>query len=56
MNDVPLPVIIENLIQKVTNKSMHPEQRQHYAKTLEDIIEQSTKALRQWEKDYKNRK
>lgn len=55
MNDIPLPVIIENLIQNVTDKSKHPEQRQYYAKTLKDIIDQSTKAYTQWEKDYKRK-
>lgn len=52
----PLPVIIENLIEKVTNAKMHPEQRQHYAGTLKNIIDESTKAYMQWEKDWDNRR
>jgi len=56
MSKIPLPVIIENLIQNVTDQSKHPEKRQHYAKTLKDIIDQSSVAYRQWEKDFDNRK
>lgn len=44
-----LPVIVEDLISKVTNEKAHPEQRQHYAKTLEDIVAESQKALKKYE-------
>jgi superoxide dismutase len=44
-----LPVIVEDLISKVTNSKMHPEQRQHYAKTLEDIVAEAQKALKTYE-------
>ena len=52
----PLPVIIEQLIQKVTDKGVHPEQRQHYANSLKNIIEQGDKAYKQWEKEWENRR
>lgn len=52
----PLPVIIEDLIAKVSNSNLHPEQRQHYAGTLKSIIDESTKAYKQWERDWDNRK
>lgn len=47
----PLPVIIENLIDNATNKSMHPEQRQHYVKTLDDIRKACSEAIRQYENE-----
>lgn len=44
-----LPVIIEDLIKKVTDDKMHPEQRQHYAKTLRDIVAACNAALVKYE-------
>jgi hypothetical protein len=49
----PLPVIIEDLIIKVTNKNTHPEQRQHYVKTLDDIRKACNEAIRQYENERK---
>lgn len=46
-----MPVIIEDLIHKVTNGKLHPEKRQHYAMTLETIVKESQKALAQYERD-----
>mgnify|MGYP001095614269 CR=1 FL=1 len=51
-----LPVIIEDLISKVTNKNTHVEQRQHYATTLKTIVEESQKALEVYETHRKFRK
>ena len=45
----PLPVIIEDMIDKATNKSVHPEQRQHYVKTLSDISKACENAVQQYE-------
>lgn len=44
-----LPIIVEDLILKVTNPKTHPEQRQHYAKTLQDIVAEAQKALKTYE-------
>lgn len=44
-----LPVIVEDLISKVTNSNVHPEQRQYYAKTLEDIVSEAQRALKTYE-------
>ena len=44
-----LPVIVEDLISKVTNEKLHYEQRQHYAKTLEDIRNEADTALKKYE-------
>lgn len=44
-----LPVIVEDYIQKVTNENVHHEQRQHYAVTLKNIIEEATKAIKTYE-------
>lgn len=52
----PLPVIIEDLIKKVTDTKQHPEQRQHYAKTLKSIVDEGSKAYKQWETQWMNRK
>lgn len=49
----PLPVIIEDLIDKATNRSVHPEQRQHYVKTLDDIRQACNEAIRQYENERK---
>lgn len=51
-----LPVIVEDLISNVTNSNLHPEQRQHYAKTLEDIVSESQKALKTYETHRKSRR
>lgn len=45
-----LPVIIEDLIKKVTDSRLHPEQRQHYVTTLTTIRHACDKALREYEK------
>ena len=52
----PLPVIIEDLIRKVTDTSTHPEQRQHYATTLKNIVDEGSKAYKQWESQRLGRK
>jgi len=52
----PLPVIIEDLVAKVRDSKTQPEQRQHYAGTLKNIIDESTKAYKQWEQDWVNRR
>lgn len=44
-----IPVIIEDLINKITDKNLHPNQKQHYAGTLYNIREQVEKALKQYE-------
>ena len=44
-----LPVIIEDLIRKVTDAKLHHEQKQHYVKTLEDIKSEADKALKIYE-------
>jgi len=44
-----LPVVIADMIEKVTNKNVHPEQRQHYASTLNTIVEEAQKALKIYE-------
>ena len=44
-----LPVLIEDMIKKVTDSSTHPEKRQHWANTLADIVEESQKALKTYE-------
>lgn len=46
-----VPVVIQDLIDKVLDKSKHPEQRQHYAATLRSIIETSEAALKKFEVD-----
>lgn len=51
-----LPVIVEDLIKKVVDVKSHPETRQHYAKTLEDIVSESQKALKTYELHRKNRR
>lgn len=50
-----IPVIIQDLIDKVTDKGLHPEKRQHYADTLKRIVESANKALNQFDKDWKSR-
>lgn len=44
-----IPVIVEDIISKVTNEKLHHDQKQHYAKTLEDIVAEGQKALRIYE-------
>lgn len=44
-----IPVIIEDLIGKVTDKNLHSDKKQHYANTLYDIREQVDRALKQYE-------
>jgi hypothetical protein len=44
-----IPVIVENLIEKVTDSKTHPETRQHYYKTLVDIREEADKAIKTYE-------
>lgn len=46
-----IPVIIEDLINKVTDSKIHPEKRQHYAVTLKNIISQCEKALVKYDND-----
>lgn len=50
-----LPVVIADMIDKVSNQNIHPEQRQHYARTLEVIIEQAQKALKVYEMHRKHK-
>lgn len=50
-----LPVIVEDLISKVTNDKLHYEQRQHYAQTLENIKNEAEKALKTYELHRNNR-
>lgn len=47
-----LPVVIEQMIEKLTDSKVHPEMRQHYANTIKNIIDASTSALHKWEADY----
>lgn len=47
----PIPVLIEDMIKKVNDKSTHPEQRQHYAKTLEHIIEEAQRAVNNYDRE-----
>ena len=52
----PVPVIIEDIIDKVTNKNLHPDQKQHYVTTLQNVVEEAQKALVSYElhrKSYK---
>ena len=48
-----IPVIIENLIEQVSNSNMDVYQRQAYATTLQEIVEKSNKALQKYEADFK---
>ena len=50
-----LPVLIEDMIKKVADKNLHPEQRQHWANTLSDIVEEAQKALKTYETHRKSR-
>lgn len=56
MKQYPLPVIIEQLIENVTDNKKHPEHRQHYAATLRRIIEEGSKAYNKWEKEWNSRR
>jgi hypothetical protein len=51
MTNTFLPVIIEQLISKVTDSKTHPETRQHYATTLQKIVDESQKALKKYDQD-----
>lgn len=53
-----LPVMIEELIRKVNDTSIHPDKRQHYAKTLRDIAEAVDQSLKRYEveKNFSNNK
>lgn len=51
-----LPVIVEEYIAKVTDSKTHPEQRQHYATTLNNIISEAQKALKTYEAHRKSHK
>ena len=51
-----IPVIIEDLIQKITDKSIHPEKKQHYAGTLYKIREEVDKAIKKYELERNFRK
>lgn len=51
---VPLPILIEDMIRKVTDKTQNVENRQHYATTLRNIQEAACKALAQYDKEYKD--
>lgn len=44
-----IPVIIEDLISKITDKNLRPDQKQHYAGTLYNIRDQVEKALKKYE-------
>lgn len=44
-----IPVIIEDLIEKVTNKNLRGDQKQHYANTLYKIREEIDKAIKKYE-------
>lgn len=51
-----IPVLIQDLIDKVTDSTKHYEQRQHYAATLVNIREAIDKALAVYETGRKGRK
>ena len=51
-----IPVIIEDLIAKVTNQNLRSDQKQHYANTLYDIRNEVEKALKQYETERNFRK
>lgn len=51
-----LPVMVEDLIKKVTDSSTHPERRQYYVKTLEDIRDAANEAIKKYEADRNFRK
>ena len=48
-----IPVIIENLIEQVSNSNMNVYQRQAYATTLREIVDKSNKALQKYDADFK---
>lgn len=48
-----LPVMIEDLIDKVKSDALHPEQKQHYVTTLENIRNEADKAIQYYEKQKK---
>lgn len=54
MKNVVLPVLIEDLIKKVTNSKVSVEERQHYASTLRNIQSAIGSALTQFDNEYKD--
>lgn len=46
-----IPVIIEDLIAKVLDSTKHPEHRQHYVSTLENIVKASNAAIKKFDED-----
>lgn len=46
-----VPQVIEEYVEKVTNKRSHPETRQFYYKTLRDIQAMVSKAIGEYEKE-----
>lgn len=50
-----IPVLIEDLVKKVTDKSQHVEKRQHYAQTLRIIYNVVGKALEQFDREWSNK-
>lgn len=52
--NIPLPVLIEDLIKKVTDKKKSVEERQHYATSLRHISDAIGSALSQFDKEYKD--
>jgi hypothetical protein len=53
-NNIPLPVLIEDLIKKVSNTKISVEDRQHYAATLRNINTAISATLSQFDKEYKD--
>lgn len=48
-----LPVIIQDLIQKVSDQKVNVEKRQHYAATLREIVKASEQALAIYDLNHK---
>tara|TARA_Y100000389_G_scaffold54036_2_gene49919 strand:- start:4682 stop:4861 length:180 start_codon:yes stop_codon:yes gene_type:complete len=46
-----LPVMVEDLIKKVTDQNLHTEQRQHYVSTLKNIRDAADEALTKYNID-----
>lgn len=44
-----IPVIVEDLIKKITDKNLHSDHKQHYAGTLYNIRDQVDIALKNYE-------
>lgn len=47
----PIPVLVEDMIRKVNDKTTHPEHRQHYVTTLENIIEEAQRAVNNYDRE-----